>query len=234
MIPLDLSTARPPSTRTVRPSSVLCTRSPTPTMILTAARNTAPATCTPRDKQTRFSKRSKDKRKTKRNYPGFEFDPCEVNDSSQSNQGIDHLVSHFPSFVMLSLACVFVRDGLSSIEMWVDCGEDQCCGLSKVGMVETVGFYQVMWFVMLESAKDQILGVDTPGQHVPPHVQCGTTCLLIWYAIGCVSCSVEWGWHHTLWTAWTTETLALQAGTICSGNRSKAWHTPVVDLCNSM
>jgi hypothetical protein len=30
-------------------------------------------------------------------------------------------------------------------------------------MVETVGFYQVFWLVMLESAKDRILGVDTPG-----------------------------------------------------------------------
>jgi hypothetical protein len=30
------------------------------------------------------------------------------------------------------------------------------------------------------------------------------------------------------------ETLALQAGTICLGNRSKAWHTPVVDLCNGI
>jgi hypothetical protein len=28
-------------------------------------------------------------------------------------------------------------------------------------MVEMVGFRQVMWFVTLESAKDQILGVDT-------------------------------------------------------------------------
>jgi hypothetical protein len=27
-------------------------------------------------------------------------------------------------------------------------------------MVETVGFRQVMWLVMLESAKEQILGVD--------------------------------------------------------------------------
>jgi hypothetical protein len=27
-------------------------------------------------------------------------------------------------------------------------------------MVETVGFHQVMWLVMLESAKDRILGVD--------------------------------------------------------------------------
>jgi hypothetical protein len=29
-------------------------------------------------------------------------------------------------------------------------------------MVEMVGFHQVMWLVMLESAKDRILGVDTP------------------------------------------------------------------------
>jgi hypothetical protein len=63
-----------------------------------------------------------------------------------------------------------------------------------VGMVETVGFRQVMWLIMLESAKDRILGVDPPGQHVPPRVQYGTACLLIRYAIGCVSCSVEWGW----------------------------------------
>jgi hypothetical protein len=34
-------------------------------------------------------------------------------------------------------------------------------------MVETVGFRQVISLVMLESAKDQVLGVDTPGQQVP-------------------------------------------------------------------
>jgi hypothetical protein len=65
-------------------------------------------------------------------------------------------------------------------------------------MVETVGFCQLMLFVMLESAKDRILGVDTPRQHVPPHGWYGTTCLLISYAIGCVSCSVEWGWLLSL------------------------------------
>jgi hypothetical protein len=32
-----------------------------------------------------------------------------------------------------------------------------------------------MWFVMLEFTKDRILGVDTIGQHVPPHVWYGTT-----------------------------------------------------------
>jgi hypothetical protein len=59
-------------------------------------------------------------------------------------------------------------------------------------MVETVGFHQVLWLVMLESAKDQILGVDTPGQLVPPQVRYETACLLIRGAIGCVSCLDEW------------------------------------------
>jgi hypothetical protein len=90
----DLSTARPSSTRPVRPSSVLCTRSPTPATVLVAACHAAPATCTPWDKQTWFSIWNKGKRKTKQNYPGFEFKPRQVNDSSQSNQGTDHLVSH--------------------------------------------------------------------------------------------------------------------------------------------
>jgi hypothetical protein len=39
--------------------------------------------------------------------------------------------------------------------------------------------------------KDRILGVDTPGHHVPPHVQYETACLLIRNSIGSVSCSVE-------------------------------------------
>jgi hypothetical protein len=64
-------------------------------MIFIAARHAAPTTCTPQDKQTRFSERNKDKRKTKQKCPGFEFKPRQVNDSSQSNQRIDHLVSHY-------------------------------------------------------------------------------------------------------------------------------------------
>jgi hypothetical protein len=31
-------------------------------------------------------------------------------------------------------------------------------------MVEIVGICLVMWFVMVESAKDRVIGVDTPGQ----------------------------------------------------------------------
>jgi hypothetical protein len=60
------------------------------------------------------------------------------------------------------------------------------------GMVETVGIHQVLWLVMLKSAKDRILGVDTPGQHVSPHVQYGMACLLIRGAMESVSYSDEW------------------------------------------
>jgi hypothetical protein len=161
------------------------------------------------------------------------------------------VIQVFPSFVMLSLACVFVRDGLPSVKMWSDRREDRCGGLSKDGMVETVGFRQVMWLVMLESTKDRIFGVDTPGQQVPARVRYGMTCLLIRYGVGCVSCLVEWGWLPSLWSVFVTFFVnclnhMVQMGPFCaenlntvsedrlSGNRSKAWHTPVVDLCNNM
>jgi hypothetical protein len=159
------------------------------------------------------------------------------------------VVQVFPSFVMLSLAFAFVRDGLPSIEMWFDHGEDRCCGLSRDGMVETVGFRQVIWFFMLESAKNWILGVDTPGQHVLPHVRYGMACLLVRYPIGCVSCSDEWGWHHTLWSIFILcdlpepcgaredvceENLSTASGDHLFGKPRKAWHTHIVDLCNSM
>jgi hypothetical protein len=70
---------------------------------------------------------------------------------------------------------------------------------ARLGMVETVRFREVLWLVMLESAKDIILGVDTLGQHVPPHVHCVTTCLLIRDDVGSVSCSDEWevAWSFT-------------------------------------
>jgi hypothetical protein len=98
------------------------------------------------------------------------------------------VVQVYPSLVMLSLACVFMRGGFPSVGMWFDPGEDRCCGLSKVGMEETVGVCQVMWLVMLEFAKDRILGVDTPGQHVPPRVWYGTACWLIRKALVSLSC----------------------------------------------
>jgi hypothetical protein len=59
-------------------------------------------------------------------------------------------------------------------------------------MVETVGIRQVMWFVMLESAKDRVIGVDTSGQQVSPRVRYGTTCLLIRDVMRSVPYSDEW------------------------------------------
>jgi hypothetical protein len=60
------------------------------------------------------------------------------------------------------------------------------------GMVETIGIHQVMWFVMLESGKDRVIGVDTLGQQVQPRVRYGTACLLIKGAVKIVPCSDEW------------------------------------------
>jgi hypothetical protein len=59
-------------------------------------------------------------------------------------------------------------------------------------MVETVGIRQVMWFVMLKSAMDRVIGVDTPGQQVSPCVRYGTACLLIRDVVGSVPYSDEW------------------------------------------
>jgi hypothetical protein len=59
-------------------------------------------------------------------------------------------------------------------------------------MVEMVRIRQVRWYVMLESAKDRVIGVDTPGQQVPPRVRYGTACLLIRDDVGSVPCSDEW------------------------------------------
>jgi hypothetical protein len=58
-------------------------------------------------------------------------------------------------------------------------------------VVETVGICQVMWFIMLESAKDRVIGVDTLGQQVPPRVWYGMACLLIRDAVESVPCSDE-------------------------------------------
>jgi hypothetical protein len=58
--------------------------------------------------------------------------------------------------------------------------------------VETDGVRQVMWFVMLESAKNRVIGVDTLGQQVPPHVWYETACFLIRDVVRSVPCSEEW------------------------------------------
>jgi hypothetical protein len=64
-------------------------------------------------------------------------------------------------------------------------------------MVETVRLRQVVWFVMLKSGKDRVIGVDTPGQQVPPCVQYGTTCLLIRDVVGSVPCRNVYNCHDS-------------------------------------
>jgi hypothetical protein len=86
MAPPDHSIIRPLSTRHVRPSPVFCTRSPTPAMILVAARHATPTTCTPQDKQTWFSKQNKGKRRTKWNYPRFEFKHHQAKSMTHHNE----------------------------------------------------------------------------------------------------------------------------------------------------
>jgi hypothetical protein len=59
-------------------------------------------------------------------------------------------------------------------------------------MVEAIEIRQVMWFVILESAKDRVIGVDTLGQQVLSRVRYEITCPLIRDAGGSVPCSDEW------------------------------------------
>jgi hypothetical protein len=59
-------------------------------------------------------------------------------------------------------------------------------------MVETVRICQVMWFVMLKSAKDRVIGVHISGQQVSPRVRYRMACLLIRDVVGSVPCSDEW------------------------------------------
>jgi hypothetical protein len=48
-----------------------------------------------------------------------------------------------------------------------------------------------LWLVLLEPAKDLFLGVDPPGQPMPPNVWYGTAYLIIRNTLGSVSYLVE-------------------------------------------
>jgi hypothetical protein len=64
-----------------------------------------------------------------------------------------------------------------------DRGEIRYCGLSKVWTGGEGYDLHGLWLV---------IGEDTPGQQVPPHVRYGMTCLLIRDVVGSVPCSDEW------------------------------------------
>jgi hypothetical protein len=82
--------------------------------------------------------------------------------------------------------------GLPSIMMWGDRGEIWYCGLSMVWNGREGYDLHSLWLVMLKSAKDWVIGLDTPGQQVPPRVRYETTCLLIRDAVESVPYSDNW------------------------------------------
>jgi hypothetical protein len=96
---------------------------------------------------------------------------------------------------------------------------------------------------MLESAKDRVLGVDTPGQQVPQRVRYGTTYLLICDAVGSVPCSDEWeigvvthlGSHGARGAMVLCTTLGiLSIAMVPHTTLAKLGIQPIVNLCNGM
>jgi hypothetical protein len=104
-----------------------------------------------------------------------------------------NIVQVFPSLwywvcIVLSVESV----SLPSVVMWGDSAGIRCYCLSKVwnsgGGCDLQGF----WLVMLESTKNWVLGVDTPGQQVLPCVQYETAWLIIKDVVGSVPYSDKW------------------------------------------
>jgi hypothetical protein len=100
-----------------------------------------------------------------------------------------------------------------------------------------------LWLVMLEYAKDRVLGVDTPGQQVPPHVQYGMACLLIRDAVGSVCCLNEWeiGIVTHLGSQGTRGVVVpcitpgkLSIAMVPRTTLAKLGIRPIVNLCNGM
>jgi hypothetical protein len=89
-----------------------------------------------------------------------------------------------------------------------------------------------MWLVLLESTKDRFLGVDSPGQHVPPCVRCGMSCLLTRIASGSVPCSVVRESVHGVHVNHVVQEKPMW------GNLSKVGHTtrskPFVMTCSDL
>jgi hypothetical protein len=96
---------------------------------------------------------------------------------------------------------------------------------------------------MLESAKGKILGVDTPGQQMPPRVRYETTYLLIRDGVGSVPCSEEWeigvvtrlGSHGVRGAVIPCTTLGnLSIAMVPRTTLAKPGIRPTVNLCNNM
>jgi hypothetical protein len=140
--------------------------------------------------------------------------------------------------------------GLTSVIIWGDRGEIRWCGLSKVWNGGEGCDLHGLWLVMLESAKDRVLGVDTQGQQVRPRVQYGMTCLLIRDAVGSVPCSDEWeigvvtclgshgarGLWYRCWHSYSSRpaTGKISIAMVPRTTFAKTGILPIVNLCNDM
>jgi hypothetical protein len=133
--------------------------------------------------------------------------------------------------------------GLPSIVMRGDRGEDRCNGLSKDWSGGEGCDLHGLWLVMLESAKDRVLGVDTLRQQVLTCVWYGTACLLIRDAVEGVPCLDEWeigvvthlGSHGARGAVVPRTTLGnLSNDMVSHTTLSKPGIRPIVNLCNGM
>jgi hypothetical protein len=115
--------------------------------------------------------------------------------------------------------------------------------LSKVWNGEEGCDLHGLWLVMLKSAKNRVLGVDTSGQQVPPRVRNGMTCLLIRDAVGSVTCSDEWkigvvtrlGSHGVTGVVVPRTTLGnLSITMVPCTTLAKPGIRPIVNFCNGM
>jgi hypothetical protein len=154
------------------------------------------------------------------------------------------MVSSLSIFMMLTLTCGVLRVLVFHLS-WCEVTVVRFDAVvwARFGMVEPFVVHQVMWFVMLKSAKDRVIGVDTPWQQVPPRVRYGTACLLIRDDVG--KCALL-GWVG-IWRSYSPRLTRCKRGRgtmIISGNLSNAMVLrttlgklgirPIVNLCNDM
>jgi hypothetical protein len=139
--------------------------------------------------------------------------------------------SSLPSFKMLSWLCALLYELWCSVLRDMSCPVVvRCCGFSKEWYGGEDCDIHGLWLVLLESAKNQFLWVDLPGQHVSLCVWYGTTCSLIRIVSGIVPYLVMQRRIHEVLKNYMVQdgplwrNLSIVRG-VFVGNVSKAGHT---------
>jgi hypothetical protein len=107
-------------------------------MIFIIVRYVAPVTYTPRDKQKRFFTQIKIKVKPSKSLQ-FKFKPWQVNDSSQSNQGTDHLISHTARVLLVVMVPWASTTGAVSLPLVCSCMAVGAADVQEPGVEEPSG-----------------------------------------------------------------------------------------------